>query len=74
MESLVKQINLRVQGTEMFWNRPQGAERILQIRAAILSDGDRLERYLQRHPGCPYVRRSTLRRGTPEPNEIKAAA
>lgn len=59
MESLVKQINLRVKGTEMFWDRPQGAERILQIRAAILSDDDRLERYLRRRPGCPYVRRST---------------
>ena len=61
MESLVKQINLRVKGTEMFWDRPQGAERILQIRAAILSEDDRLARYLKSRPGCPYVRRSTLR-------------
>jgi hypothetical protein len=60
MESLVKQINLRVKGTEMFWDRPTGAERILQIRAAILSDDDRLERYLKKRPGCCYVRRSTL--------------
>lgn len=59
MESLVKQINLRVKGTEMFWDRPTGAERILQIRAAILSDDDRLERYLEQRPGCPYIRRST---------------
>jgi hypothetical protein len=58
MESLVKQINLRVKGTEMFWDRPQGAERILQIRAAILSDDDRLDRYLKNRPGSPYVRRS----------------
>jgi hypothetical protein len=62
MESLVKQINLRVKGTEMFWDRPQGAERILQIRAAILSDDDRMERYLRIRPGCPYVRRSTSHR------------
>jgi hypothetical protein len=61
MESLVKQINLRVKGTEMFWNRPAGAERILQIRAAILSDDDRLDRYLKKRPGCPYVRRSTTK-------------
>ena len=61
MESLVKQINLRVKGTEMFWNRPQGAERILQIRAAILSDDDRLDRYLKKRLGCQYVRRSTKR-------------
>ena len=59
MDSLVKQINHRVKGTEMFWDRPQGAERILQIRAAILSDDDRLDRYLKHRPGSPYVRRST---------------
>jgi hypothetical protein len=64
MESLVKQINLRVKGTEMFWDRPQGAERILQVRAAILSEDDRLARYLRQRPGCCYVRRSSARRRT----------
>jgi hypothetical protein len=64
MESLVKQISSRVKGTEMFWDRPDGAERILQIRAAILSDDDRLERYLHQRPGWPYVRRTTLPRQT----------
>jgi hypothetical protein len=34
MESAVNEINYRVKGTEMFWNRPDGAEAILQIRAA----------------------------------------
>jgi len=29
MESLVKEINYRVKGTEMFWNDPEGAEAIL---------------------------------------------
>jgi hypothetical protein len=33
MESLIKQINHRVKGTEMFWLQPVGAEAILQIRA-----------------------------------------
>jgi hypothetical protein len=28
MESLVKQVNFRVKGTEMFWNDPEGAESI----------------------------------------------
>jgi len=64
MESLVKQINQRVKGTEMFWDRPEGAERMLQVRAAILSDDDRLVRYLSRRPGCPCVRRSTAKRQT----------
>ena len=60
MESLVKQINYRVKGTEMFWNDPLGAEAILQIRAAALCDDGRLKNYLRTRPGCPYVRRSSL--------------
>lgn len=60
MESLVKQINYRVKGTEMFWNDPTGAEAILQLRAAALCDDGRLEAYLQTRRGCPYVRRSSL--------------
>ncbi len=36
MESLVKEVNYRVKGTEMFWNDPEGAEAILQVRAAAL--------------------------------------
>lgn len=60
MESLVKQINYRVKGTEMFWNDPRGAEAILQLRAAALCDDGRLETYLRTRPGCPYVRRSSL--------------
>ena len=60
MESLVKQINLRVKGTEMFWDDPHGAEAILRLRAAALSDDGRLERYLENRPGCPFVRRPPL--------------
>jgi hypothetical protein len=44
----------------MFWNDPQGAEAILQVRAAALCDDDRLEHYLRTRPGCAYVRRSTV--------------
>ena len=60
MESLVKQINLRVKGTEMFWDDPDGAEAILRLRAASLSDDGRLDRHLTTRPGCPFVRRTTL--------------
>jgi hypothetical protein len=60
MESLVKQINLRVKGTEMFWNDPTGAEPILQLRAASLSEDDRLDHHLRHRPGSPFTRRSTL--------------
>lgn len=57
MESLVKEINYRVKGTEMFWNDPEGAEAILQVRAAALSDDDRLLKHLRTRPGCPFTRR-----------------
>jgi hypothetical protein len=60
MESLVKEINYRVKGTEMFWNDPDGAEAILQLRAAALCDDDRLAHYLTRRPGSPYLRRPHL--------------
>jgi len=60
MESLVKEVNYRVKGTEMFWNDPDGAEAILQVRAAALCDDGRLTRYLSTRPGCAHVRRSTL--------------
>jgi hypothetical protein len=56
MESAVKEINYRTKGTEMFWNNPAGAEAILQIRSAALSDDDRLVRFLTHRPG-----RATLR-------------
>jgi len=57
MESAVKEINYRVKGTEMFWNNPTGAEAILHIRAAALSDDGRLPRFLARRPGSPTLRR-----------------
>ncbi len=57
MESLVKEVNFRVKGTEMFWNDPEGAEAILQVRAATLSDDDRLSKYLHTRAGCPFTRR-----------------
>lgn len=59
MESAVKEVNYRVKGTEMFWNNPDGAEAILQIRSAALSDDDRLVRFLTFRPGVATLRRST---------------
>ena len=35
MESLVKEMNYRVKGTEMFWNDPHGAEAILQVQGCV---------------------------------------
>lgn len=58
MESLVKEMNYRVKGTEMFWNDPAGAEAILQVRAAALCDDERLVAHLQTRLGSPFVRKS----------------
>jgi hypothetical protein len=60
MESLVKEMNYRVEGTEMFWNDPEGAEAILRVRAAALSDDERLVNHLSSRPGCPFTRRPKL--------------
>lgn len=57
MESLVKEVNYRVKGTEMFWNHPEGAEAILQVRAAALCDDSRLADHLRTRPGSPFTRR-----------------
>lgn len=54
MESLVKEINARVKGTEKFFNDGAGGEAILQIRAAALCDDDRLSRFLHTRPGHPF--------------------
>ena len=46
MESMIKQINYRVKGTEKFWTEP-GAEAILQLRADFLSDTRPLQAFLR---------------------------
>ena len=56
-ESLVGEFNARVKSRQHYWNRPAGAEAILQLRAAVLSEDDRLERYFAQRPGSPYRRR-----------------
>jgi hypothetical protein len=81
IESLIKEFNWRVKGTEKSWNRPEqpptsrhtsrpvrgrehqlpdmSGESILQVRAALLCDDDRLSKYLRSRPGSPYVRRTS---------------
>ena len=51
VESLIKEINYRVKGTEKFWDNPEGAEAILQLRAAVLSDDNRLRTFIMTRPG-----------------------
>jgi len=47
VESTIKQINRRIKGSEKFWLEG-GAEAILQLRAAQLSEDDRWKRYWAR--------------------------
>jgi len=53
-ESLVKQISKRVKGTEKFWDDGRRGEAILQIRAAVVSQDDRLARFIRNRPISPY--------------------
>jgi len=62
MESLVKEFNQRVKGTEKYWNDPNGAEAILTVRAARLSEDDRFDAFFTTRLGCPYRRRTTQQR------------
>ncbi len=57
VESLIKQINHRVKGTEQFWSNG-GLEAVLQVRAAYLSEDDRAEAFHQRRPRRSAVGRN----------------
>jgi hypothetical protein len=61
IESLMKQFNRRVKGTEKFWNEDQ-AETILQLRAAQLSEDDRLSKHLRSRPISPFRQYKTTKR------------
>jgi hypothetical protein len=58
VESLVGEFNARVKAKQKFWNRPEGAETILQVRAAILSEDDRLDRHFDQRQGSAFRRRA----------------
>ena len=61
VESVIKQVNRRMKGTEKFW-LGGGAEAILQVRAAYLSEDDRARRYwLRLRPHAPAVGTGRLR-------------
>jgi len=61
VESTIKQINRRVKGSEKFWLQG-GAEAMLQLRAAYLSEDDRASAYWSRpRPNAPAVGAGRLR-------------
>ena len=47
VESVIKQLNRRIKGTEKFWTAT-GVEAVLQLRAAYISEDGRAERYAER--------------------------
>ena len=61
VESLVKQFNRRVKGTEKFWNQAQ-AESILQLRAAYLSEDNRLAKHFKTRPISAFRSYETTKR------------
>jgi hypothetical protein len=62
IESVVKQINQRVKGTEKFWSE-DGSEAILQLRADYLSDGEPLQDFWQRRQAAATGQRRHRRAG-----------
>ena len=61
VESLIKQFNYRVKGTEKFWLEG-GAEAVLQSRAAYLSEDDRAIRFYDHRPRGPAVGKNRRKR------------
>jgi hypothetical protein len=66
VESVIKQFNRRVKGTEKFWLK-SGVEAVLQVRAAYLSEDDRAARYWARPR--PY-RRAACHGALPERKKV----
>jgi hypothetical protein len=61
VESLIKQFNQRIKGSEKFWVRG-GVEAVLQVRAAYLSDDGRAEDFHARRPRSRAVGQHRIRR------------
>jgi hypothetical protein len=62
VESVVKQINQRVKGTEKFWSE-DGSEAVLQLRADYLSDGEPLDAFWERRQAAATGQRRYRRVG-----------
>jgi hypothetical protein len=73
VESLVGEFNARVKGKQKHWCRPSGAESILQLRAAFLSEDDRLDRFFANRPGYPFRKRPAGHEPS-EPRPVQTAA
>jgi hypothetical protein len=61
VESLVGEFNARVKSKQKYWKRPEGAESILQLRAMLLSEDDRVSRYFANRPGSPFRKKQRMK-------------
>jgi hypothetical protein len=61
VESLVGEFNARVKSKQKYWKRPEGAESILQLRAMLLSEDDRVSRYFANRPGSPFRKKLRMK-------------
>jgi hypothetical protein len=59
VESRVGEVNARVKSKQKYWTRRAGCESILQLRAGVLSQDDRLDRFFAERAGCPFRKRPT---------------
>ncbi len=73
VESLVGEVNARVKSKQKYWTRGAGSESILQLRAAVLSQDDRLTRFFANRPGCSFRKRHRVNNKT-EPLTAQTAA
>ena len=64
IESQVKEMNHRVKGSEKFWNDGESGESILHVRAALISDTNKLSEHIRTRPGSYYTRSSSKNRET----------
>ncbi len=60
VESLIKEVNYRVKGTEKFWDHPEGAGSDLASGGALPSDDDRIG-WITSPAARAAVRRHTTR-------------
>ena len=69
----MKIFNRRVKGSEKFWSEA-GAEAILQLRAAFLSEDGRLDRHLKERPSSPFRTYKARKIGKPRNSSEKRTA
>ena len=54
------EVGARVKSKQKYWIRVAGAESILQLRAVVLSQDDRMGRFFAERAGCPFRKRATI--------------